>query len=192
MKVFKYMEPFDNHYRYRHAVDDHNNLRHSDISLEETWVTHRWENRVFAFLLAVTEVNAYVAFRYFNWRRPAGDVPMTLLQFRRKLAKALIHNEHIQDIDEDTSPRKSKRAKHWIGHEKRSARQHGKSFSARKWILTAKDRYQKYTCRGADCTKRIRTYCSCDIGHWLCDSCWTKHIVEVDTTGDDGEPNWAS
>jgi Transposase IS4 len=46
---FKYMEPFENHYLYRHAVDDHNNNRHSDISLEETWVTHRWENRVFRF-----------------------------------------------------------------------------------------------------------------------------------------------
>jgi Transposase IS4 len=41
IQSFKYMEPFENHYLYRHAVDDHNNLRHSDISIEETWVTHR-------------------------------------------------------------------------------------------------------------------------------------------------------
>jgi hypothetical protein len=39
-KEFKYTECFDNHFLYRHAVDDHNNLRHSDISLEETWSTH--------------------------------------------------------------------------------------------------------------------------------------------------------
>lgn len=35
-KNFLYTEPFHNHYSYRHAVDDHNNNRHSDISLEET------------------------------------------------------------------------------------------------------------------------------------------------------------
>jgi hypothetical protein len=40
----KYTEPFANHYLYRHAVDDHNNLRHSGISLEETslyWPSRR-------------------------------------------------------------------------------------------------------------------------------------------------------
>jgi hypothetical protein len=39
-KEFKYTECFYNHFLYRHAVNDHNNLRHSDISLEETWSTH--------------------------------------------------------------------------------------------------------------------------------------------------------
>ncbi|KAG7350891.1 transposase IS4 [Nitzschia inconspicua] len=78
VKTFKYTETFENHYRYRHAVDDHNNLRHSDISLEETWVTHRWENRAFAFILAITEVNAYLAMRYFVWR--CGDKSFTVQQ----------------------------------------------------------------------------------------------------------------
>jgi hypothetical protein len=36
------MEPFENHYLHRHASDDHNNLHHSDISIEEIWVTYRW------------------------------------------------------------------------------------------------------------------------------------------------------
>jgi hypothetical protein len=31
-----------NHSEFRRAVV-HNNLRHSDISIEETWVTHAWE-----------------------------------------------------------------------------------------------------------------------------------------------------
>jgi hypothetical protein len=42
-KEFKYTECFENHFLYyRHsAVNDHSsNLRHSDISLEETWSTH--------------------------------------------------------------------------------------------------------------------------------------------------------
>ena len=46
---------------FQHAVDDHNNLRHSGVSFEETWATKRWENRVFAFLLAITEVNMFLA-----------------------------------------------------------------------------------------------------------------------------------
>jgi len=39
VKTFKYKESFDNQCRYRHAVDDHNNLRHAGISLEEMWKT---------------------------------------------------------------------------------------------------------------------------------------------------------
>jgi hypothetical protein len=58
---FKYHEPFENHFLYRHAVDDHSNNRHSDICLEETWMTHRWENRVFAFILAITKLNTWLA-----------------------------------------------------------------------------------------------------------------------------------
>jgi hypothetical protein len=52
-KDFTYTQPFDHHFRYRHAVDDHNNLRHSLPSWEDTWVTQRWELRVFAFIIAV-------------------------------------------------------------------------------------------------------------------------------------------
>ena len=38
---FYYTEPFANHFLFRHAVDDHNNLQHSVPSIEGTWVTHR-------------------------------------------------------------------------------------------------------------------------------------------------------
>jgi hypothetical protein len=33
---FNYTEPFYNHFKYRHQVDNHNNRRHSPISLEES------------------------------------------------------------------------------------------------------------------------------------------------------------
>ena len=36
---FTYDEPWANYFDYRHCVDDHNNLRHSKPSLEETWQT---------------------------------------------------------------------------------------------------------------------------------------------------------
>lgn len=82
-KMFRYKEPFHNHYACRHCVDDHNNKQHSDISLEETWMTHPWQNGVFAFLVAITEVILFLLCRYFVWEKDQG---MPLLQFRRLLA----------------------------------------------------------------------------------------------------------
>ena len=40
--TFKYTEPYSNHYRFRHSIDDHNNLRHQVPSIEGTWTTQRW------------------------------------------------------------------------------------------------------------------------------------------------------
>ena len=59
-----------NHYNYSGAVDNHNAYRYycgtkHGFSLEETWKTTRWANHVFEFILAVSEVNAYLAMRYF-------------------------------------------------------------------------------------------------------------------------------
>ena len=64
--MFKYPEVVYNHYKYRHMVDDCNARRQSPISLEESWSTRRWANRVFAFILGVSEVNAMLAEAYFS------------------------------------------------------------------------------------------------------------------------------
>ena len=69
-----------NHYNYRGAVDEYNAHRHDcgtkhGLSLEDTRKTTRWKNCVFAFILAVSEVNAYLAMRYF------GELKMTQLEF---------------------------------------------------------------------------------------------------------------
>jgi hypothetical protein len=63
----KYMEPFENHYLYRHAVVD-DNLLHWDISLQETWATHRWDHHAFAFIRAITEVNVNLGMHFFVWK----------------------------------------------------------------------------------------------------------------------------
>jgi Transposase IS4 len=171
--TFRYTEPFHNHYTFRHAVDDHNNHRHSDISLEETWVTHTWENRVFAFLLAITEINLFYIYRYFIWQ-PEDAVP--LLRFRRRLAKALIYNEYL----ESESPRKGKRKRDSnIAHELQAAPHHAQRFLAGKWICRAKDKYQKYICRGVGCKRRVRTCCKCSQGHWMCQGCFGNHILSL-------------
>ena len=68
---FKYTEVVGNYFTYRGAVDDHNSKRHdcdtkNDLCLEEIWLMNRWENKVFAFILVITEVNAYLALQFFT------------------------------------------------------------------------------------------------------------------------------
>ena len=72
-------------------MDEHNAYQHDfgkkhGLSLEETWKTTRCTNLVFAFILAVSEVNAYLAMRYF------GGLNMTQLEFWKKLTFEFIHN----------------------------------------------------------------------------------------------------
>jgi hypothetical protein len=64
-RSFRYPCPIDWHYKFRHAIDDHNNLCHSLPSIKDTWRTTRWEIRVFAFIIAISEVNAFLAIRFF-------------------------------------------------------------------------------------------------------------------------------
>ena len=97
----KYPEVVDNHFKYRHHIDDHNAKRHSPISLEQVWATKRWENRVFAFLLAVTEVNTKLAMEYFYSQEKSSQI-----DFRKQLAFSLIYNDEIQ---QEVSPSKRRR-----------------------------------------------------------------------------------
>jgi hypothetical protein len=66
---FCYPCPVDWHFKFRHAVDDHNNLRHTLPSIEDSRRTMLWEVQVFSFILAVCEVNALLAMRYFNYTK---------------------------------------------------------------------------------------------------------------------------
>ena len=63
--TFIYPEVVHNPYAYRDVIDNHNAMRMHPISMEETWMTSRWLNRVFCFLLAVTMVNVQNAGSYF-------------------------------------------------------------------------------------------------------------------------------
>ena len=64
--TFKYSETVYKHYQHRDDIDSHNTRRQAPIALEETWSTRRWENRSFAFLLALSEVNANLWGHYFG------------------------------------------------------------------------------------------------------------------------------
>lgn len=140
-----------------------------------TWTTHHWPCRVFCFLLGITEINIYLAKKYFVWSKK--EVP-TLLDFRRALAHALIFNELLQQEQHGDQKRKSRcKRVHTIC----TAPTHARRFKNGKWKKSAKAKYQQYTCRGLGCKKKCRTYCSCTVGHWLCKSCHMDHVVEEAT-----------
>jgi hypothetical protein len=88
---FNYSEVFSNHFKYRGSVNSHNAKRHAPIGVETTWATKTWTNRVFAFILAVTEVNVFVASNYFyNGNHPS------MLDFRKIFAYDLINNKYLK------------------------------------------------------------------------------------------------
>lgn len=174
--TFKYTEVFSNHFQFRHAVDDHNNLRQGEISLEQTWGTHRWPLRIFAFILAVVEVNCYLAFRYFVWTKEAEKYDF--IPFRKRLAKALIHNEYIVPTTPNGGIRRSRRQTE-NRHTLETAPSHATKIVNGAWEKTAKKKHQQYTCKGAKCKKLIRTYCACSPGMWMCRGCHDVHIFTV-------------
>ena len=66
MARFFYKEVVANHNQYRGSVYTHSIWRHDGtsnqgLSIEEIWGTKRWENLVFAYIITMTEVSAYVA-----------------------------------------------------------------------------------------------------------------------------------
>jgi hypothetical protein len=154
MRTFQFPLPYDWHYKYHHAINDHNNLRHSLPLIEHTITTTRWEMRVFSFVMAVLEVNAFLAYR--NFCKP--DPVPTLQQFRHKLAWQLIKNKYL--LEEDSSEQREVSSVHQLMH----ALPHASKFAKGKWVCSAKLRHQNYACTIKNCgkqPKRIKTYCSC-------------------------------
>ena len=62
-----------------------------------------WPNKVFAFLLSVTEVNVNLAAMYFSGHQQMGQI-----DFRKKLAKTLIFNTHYNEDGDKTPEEKQK------------------------------------------------------------------------------------
>ena len=179
---FDYPEVISNHYRYRDAVDSHNAKRHAPIGLETTWATKKWENRVFGFILAITEINIFNAIRYFNTDTKYESV----LQFRKVFAESLIKNKYYSTIniteDDMITPvrRRSKRVTVDCGdHECCSLPKYTK-FSFTK-MVDAESEYPQALCHdcGKKTKKKTRTFCKCSPGHYRCFTCYNKHYAAV-------------
>jgi hypothetical protein len=164
---FQYPEVIHNHYQYRHCVDDHNASRHAPISIEATWATKRWECRVFAFLLAVSEVNCMRAYVYFM-----DLVALPMLDFRLMLATALLNNCYVK---KEKSPRRTKRNA-CTDHEKMSLPKRCK-FDRSGKIVRSRIDYPQRSCNRCK-QKKVRQYCKCNPGYMLCPECFSEHLVE--------------
>lgn len=172
--TFQYAKPFDWHFRYRHLVDDHNNLRHTSPSIEETWVTTRWECRVFCFILAITEVNVFLTLKSFIFiGRQVNNLP-NYLTFRKDLAWELINNPLRTKPQDDAAQLETLESR---DHDIQSAPPHASAWRNRKWVCDAKQRNQQYTCKWPGCHVRTRNYCICTPGYWLCASHIVKHAM---------------
>jgi hypothetical protein len=170
MQTFQFRLPYDWHYKYCHAVNNHNNMRHSLQSIEHTITATCWEMHVFFFVLAVLEVNAFLAYRFFCKPNP---VP-TLRQFQHKLAWQLIKNKYL--LEEDSSEQREVSSVHQLMH----APPNATKFARGKWVCAAKLHHQNYPCTIKNCgepPKRIKTYCSCTPGKWICKFCHAGHVV---------------
>jgi hypothetical protein len=167
-----YTEPFFNHFQFRHQVDDHNNLRHSPISLEESISTKDWRIRVFSFVLALVEVNARLAHAFFS-----RIVTMSQLEFRRKLAKELLdYSFSINTSRRIKRKRRLELSESICGVE--TAPLFATNWTGTRWEFLS-TKYPQDFCKTVGCQKRIRTYCKCMIGHWLCPTCIGIHIASL-------------
>ena len=72
-------------------MDDHNGKRHSPVSLEVVWGTKRWLNRVFTFVLSITEVNCFLAESHFMSQKCG-----IMMEFQKQLAFELIQNVYVE------------------------------------------------------------------------------------------------
>ena len=123
----------------------------------------------------MTEVNIYLAMKYFIWEQ---QEKFTLLQFRKHFAWALIYNDFI---DEENCERRESKRKKIEQHKLEKPPPFSRSYIDGKWTKGAKKPYQQYKCRTVGCKKQVRTYCSCTVGHWLCSDCFVKHCIECNT-----------
>jgi hypothetical protein len=168
-KPVTYTEVIHNHYKYRHLVDDHNAKRHSPISLEAVWGTKWWPNRVFAFLLAITEVNCRLAMISFY----SAETTSTL-EFRKSFAQALIQNSYLEEEEQEKlrqSPRNVLPKEHGVFRLPL-----GKKNLGAQVVDSVSSAPQ---CRCVGCKKKVRTCCICSMGVYRCVDCVFAHVVEA-------------
>ena len=174
---YYHSEVVANHYKYRDAVDAHNSKRHDGgthqgLSLERTWHTHHWPNRVFAFILGVCEVNAYLSAKHFR------DYDQSQMDFRKNVAYAMIHNDLDANYEEvPGSLRRKTRSRH--KHVRVTCKPYS-MWTDQGWKKMFKTKYQQRVCATKHCNNKTRVYCSCSMGTLRCVECFHNHLSDPD------------
>ena len=172
---FQYDECRNAYYSARHAVDDHNNNRQGVLSLEAACAVKDWTKRQFFYVLATVEVNALLAYNHFV-RRPKGEPALSKAAFRRMLVEGLVHNAEYSERRRGDDQDGGNRNHH---HDLlRLEVFRGKWNHGKKAFPPTTQKYQQYLCAGEGCTRRVRTYCRCDM-KIRCERCHTLHCEAV-------------
>ena len=144
------------------------------LSLETTWVTQRWANQVFTFMMRST--HTCLAMKAFDhWDE-------SFLSFRKKLAKSLINNPYYVHKMRETRRSRSGEQED-LGYEHHTARVFAKHWTGELWDTSSKTKYLQHHCKTPGCRNRVRTYCSCDRGRQMCKTCYIRHVQELARTG---------
>ena len=176
---FKCTEPYQNYYRARHAVDDHNHSRHLTPSIESTWVIDYRNDLPFQFIISISEVDAHKGYGQWELDDPEG---LSIHQFRWKLAIGLINNDYVIDDCETTKKSVTSQRRRRQNLLKSALPRIKKYCATRKiWIKESADTHQRYICKSSNCKNRCRTYCVCDPSRWMCKVCFHLH-VEAEVT----------
>ena len=135
------------------------------------WSTKRWPNRVFAFLLSITEVNCFLAESYFTSRTTE-----SMMDFRKDLAHQLIKNKYLaQEIRSDCC--QSVRIQQGITQGLLSLPPFKNFLNG--WMVNSKSCYPQKKC--SCCPREVQSYCKCSPGSYLCSHCFSEHIEESNT-----------
>jgi hypothetical protein len=161
------------HFKCCHAVDDSNGRRHAPISIETSWGTKHWEDHVFAFFIAITEVNIVYAKAYFT-----GADAEPWLEARQKLALEMLNNKLVDNVDDekdsnDDGEGQSKQKRQCSHHEQHNLitipPYRGRRDRKKRTWKKSKMEHLQQCCL---CRKWVRKYCSCDRSVYYCLDCY--------------------
>ena len=130
---------------------------------------------MFDFILAISEVNAFLILRYFFYCGLRQEVMAALLEFCRNLVWQLINNIYIGKWEggDELFPDSI----HWL----MTAPRHVKRYQNRMWICTAKPPINSTA--AALNAEKIRTYCVYTPGVWICSDCNVQHVLIASSDG---------
>jgi hypothetical protein len=167
-----YSTNLDHYYTGRHAVDDNNNIRQGSLSFETAWATKKWYIRQFAFIIALAETNACLAYNHFLKKK------VTLIEFRRQLANELVDlwMSSQREVQEPVCGPRMTRS--MTTHVLVTKPPHSGVWRNGEWTKT-KQMYQKSVCTGENCNRMTRTYCSCNKLKMLCAFCYASHYHQA-------------
>ena len=64
-------------------------------------------------------------------------------------------------------------------HELLNAPNHARKYEMGEWICSSKSKYQQFICQfNKGCGRRIRTFCTCTPGMWMCGKCHVQHVLQ--------------